>query len=300
MIKKVLDKESIKSDMILNEAAAISEVKLLLSGNEMEDLHMLQNAFPNSTNANVIVENGDREHIKRLKKIHNGDIYTKSEVKELCKKYRLKFLPASLYKGNIPVELLHELKRKFNDENKMSHLANGSKLIYERNLYIIAPSSMFTTKSYYEQKKESIKEAKRLRRLDPACFVKIEDDKYLFIKEWGNSFSFLRRFLGAITETRKSLNILFFLCWCLYLVSGYYTTLFFSNYFYTVDTAKGTEIHGSFIFFVLTTLSFIWFTVTSLSWICHPDFGFFMSNFKSDSFWEVDENYATEENWDKQ
>lgn len=298
MIQKILEKEALKNESNLNEAASITEVKLLLSNNEMEDLRLLENAFPNSTNVNVINENGERERIKKLRDMHKGDIYTSLEIKELCKKYRLKFLPANLYKGSIPVTLLHELKSKFNNENKMSHLQDGTKTIYERNLFIIAPSEMFTVESYYNKKKASIKEAKRLRRLDPACFVKIEDDKYLFIKEWGNSFSIMRRCLGAITATQRSMSITFFIAWVAYVILGFLLTSFLSNFFTITETKGNSEIHG-LLFFELTFLSLLWFFITSLSWVASPDYGFFMSEFKSNSFWEVDEKYSSDKNWNE-
>lgn len=290
MIKQILDKGIKKNDKDLISASAVNEVKLLLESNAMEDLHLLQTAFPNSTNVSLIKENVDRVQVKKLSAIHNGDIYTKDEIKQICLKYRLRFLSSNYFKGNIPVELLQELKSKFTVANKLSQYAAAREGTLQNNLFMLAPSSMFTGTNYLEKKKKDLREAKRLRNLDPACFVKIEEDKYLFIKEWGNSFSIFRRLLGSLTAKVKTLDIIYSLGIFLYLLVG------------IVVLAKigiVTPNNGilSIIGVIVFVLVLIWFVFSSASLFFSGTF--FLKKYRDNTNFGVDKNYATEENWNK-
>jgi hypothetical protein len=92
MIKKILDNASKSENNLLNEATAVNDVKLLLDENAMNDLHLLQNAFPTSANNKLIISKGEEKHLKKLEEMHNGSIYSYDEIKNVCLKYRLRFL----------------------------------------------------------------------------------------------------------------------------------------------------------------------------------------------------------------
>lgn len=294
MIKEKLEQQQQKKFQTLDETSALTDIKLLMDSEATMDLHILQNAFPNSINNNIIIKNGERKHVNELKEIHHGDIYTKSEIKKLCMKYRLRFLPSTLYRGTIPVELIHAIKERCSKENKLSHLENANTNDYERNLFIIAPASMFEIEGINSVKKAEIAEIKRIKKADPAAFISISDNKYLFLKEWGNSFSPLRRILGAATAKGKTLNILFFFTWLLYTVG-----LFWLSVSIIGHSITNTGIVSNKLLFVFGILGFAWTLVSSISWVTAPDNGFFMSLIKEDAWWKVDARYTTEYNWNK-
>lgn len=297
MIKTILDKTVVKTTKEVDKAAVVTEVKLLLDGDNLKEGHILAEAFPNSHNIAVQEMSAEREHIKSLENIHHGSIYTIAEIKDICMKYRLRFLPSVKYKGTVPAELIFELRRKLVADNGFGHLENGNVHDFKYNLFVMAPGYMFNVGNYTKTKREKLAEIKRLKKEDPACFVKINEDKYMFLKEWGNSFSPFRRILGACTAKKRTLSRLFFLAWCAYAFCGFEVVKFAAEHGWSEKT--GAVINGWFC--ILCIFSAAWFLVSIISWVLPPNSGFFMSLYKyyNEGFWSVDENVATENNWNK-
>jgi hypothetical protein len=104
-------------------------------------------------------------------------VVSEDDIKTVCYHYALRFLPATFYKKEIPLQALNDL-RKFKNENKLSddqlHLG----------LNIIAPASHFTL-------------GKRPKK-DPILLYKSGYESYKVVSTWGNDFNFFRRMWGAI------------------------------------------------------------------------------------------------------
>lgn len=296
MIKKNLDQIALKNNSDFQEASSITEVKLLLQQNESEDLSFLQSAFPNSVNSKIVISNSDNEQVKKLSSMHNGDVYTTDQLKSICMKYRLRFLPSTLYKGNIPVDVIHDIRNKMKGDEKLKYLSSGSATIYQRNLFMMAPASMFNIESVVSKKKAELAEIKRLRDLDPAVFIKVDDDKYLFVREFGNSFSPLRRILGALTAQSQSLNIMFFLGWllCTYL----YKILILTPVFHAfVMAEKGSLAEVGWIFLFL--ISIVTGSIIAVGAASSGSFSIILATIKerNKAWFRLDKRFATEYNW---
>jgi hypothetical protein len=222
MIKQLLDSGVTKQQSQLSEISALTEFKLLTQGDAIEDTHLLQNAFPNSSNSLTLDLQQDDARINKLAEMHEGDIYTEAQIKKICMNYRLRFLDSTHFKGVLPIEVLHALKAKLKSTDKLKYLDNTSQSMYSRNLYVLAPANQFVLSNGRKEKLDRIAEAKRLKAQDPALFVRVEDGTYLFIKEWGNSFSFFRRILGELTKNRFYMNVLLFLTFCVMFIAPVY------------------------------------------------------------------------------
>lgn len=90
------------------------------------------------------------------------------DVKELCCKYGLRFLPAYLFNGEMDKDLPSKIRRFELDYNMSIHRGNS---------YIVAPASSFKLEE---------------RPKDPLFFVQLSDDYYYLLHKWGNDISVLR------------------------------------------------------------------------------------------------------------
>lgn len=114
MIQQKLNRTQEKLDKALDKAPELRDVKLLLDSDAQTEQHLLLNAFPNTVNTSLNNISQEREGIKKLEEIHNGKVYTIDEIKDLAIKYRLRFLPSTLYKGRVPLEAVHGLYKLLN------------------------------------------------------------------------------------------------------------------------------------------------------------------------------------------
>lgn len=294
MIEKVLNKEKEKSIKLIDE---ISEVKLLMNADAQEDTALIMNAFPNSSNSVSLEKNEENTRINKLTESYGSGVYTERQVKEICMKYRLRFLPSTYFKGNVPIEAVHKLKEVLKNNKDLNYLIGTNSYSFERNLFIMAPSNMFNISSNSQKARDEnakLRELKRLRELDPALFIKLDNDKYLFVKEWGNSFSTARRMLGALTARVSTLNTLFFLGWLTFLalvIFGAYQIIGF----YPSKSTEGIRfIYGCGVFMYFTIS-----IILSISYALPGENGFFMSLYKEyrNDLFKVKDLYATEHNW---
>ena len=96
------------------------------------------------------------------------NMFHKDTIKNICVRYRLKFLDSNLFKGNYPkniTKIISDIEKK-----------HDTKLI---NFMIMAPSKLFKIKSPD----------------DPILFVPIGNDYYYLIHKWGEEFNYLRKLL---------------------------------------------------------------------------------------------------------
>jgi hypothetical protein len=108
-------------------------------------------------------------------------LYSESEIQAICKKYRLKCLPARLYKNDVPREC-GEAIIKFEEEHKTKH-----RIEY----YILAPKNHF------------IKPPKQVK--DPIVFAQIGyETNFRYVYKWGDDFTPVRRLAGILQSSISS------------------------------------------------------------------------------------------------
>lgn len=148
-------------------------------------------------NSNIFID-AEESKAKRLAKaeaIYNQRTFEGSEIKDLCDKYYLKLLPISNYRGEFPSDLAKKIREYGETIGSTPKEMSG-------HLFILGPPNLFkTTKD---------KKPVRLSR-DPILFYRepnpqrrewdsTEEDIFMQICNWGNDFSFLRRF-AVLTES---------------------------------------------------------------------------------------------------
>ncbi len=121
-----------------------------------------------------------------LEKAAAGE-FSIEQIREVAIKYSLRFLPANMYRGDLPAELPEKLR-----EAEMNHKKRfaASSMDYNdlgRNVYIKSQDVCFILAP-----KESFQLEER--PVDPLCFMRLDNDKFLLIHKWGNDLSILRKF----------------------------------------------------------------------------------------------------------
>ena len=113
------------------------------------------------------VNNGSFNQLK-FDEMETKNIFHKDTIKNICVRYRLRFLDSNLFKGDYPkniTKIISDIEKK-----------HDTKLI---NFMIMAPSKLFKIKSPD----------------DPILFVPIGNDYYYLIHKWGEEFNYLRKLL---------------------------------------------------------------------------------------------------------
>ena len=125
------------------------------------------------------VNNGSFNKLK-FDEMETKNIFHKDTIKNLCVRYRLRFLDSNLFKGDYPkniTKIISDIEKK-----------HDTKLI---NFMIMAPSKLFKIKSPD----------------DPILFVPIGNDYYYLIHKWGEEFNYLRKLLVLPFKNIDNLTI---------------------------------------------------------------------------------------------
>lgn len=128
----------------------------LLKKDDLADEAILQRIFSGSSAAS-------RFHLRNL---DPDRIFTVDQIKELCTRFRLRFLEAALFKGEIPHAAVAEIKRL---EKLESNSLDG--------YMIMAPAPLFHLE--YKDK-------------DPLLFASLGNGRYYLIHKWGKDLHPLR------------------------------------------------------------------------------------------------------------
>ena len=140
-------------------------------------------------------------------------IYHISQIQKICVDYRLRFLESNLFKGDIPIEAIQEIKNLNKEHN--TNL---------KGLKIVAPSKLFKLKNAD----------------DPILMAPIGNGYYYFIHKWGNDLHPLRKLMVWPVKTLE--NFLF----TVLMISLLATTLFPKQVFF--DETSGVEFFMLSIF----------------------------------------------------
>lgn len=136
--------------------------------------------------ANKILENlkvAEDRIIKRIKEGNKEDsqtffllsktgskIYTGEAIRNICVKYRLRFLNTKFYQGELPYEALQKIKET---EKKYQVRLSDFK--------IMAPAEKFLLKD---------------SRKDPLLFVPAGNGQFFLVHQWGNDLNWLRKIIN--------------------------------------------------------------------------------------------------------
>ena len=109
------------------------------------------------------------------------NIFSLSEIRTICIRYRLRFLESTFFKPEYPYSSIAEIKtfeRKFGAEVKSFH--------------IIAPSKAFELENINK---------------DPLLFARLNKNSYYLIHQWGKDLAWYRRFVAWPLQNFKTLLI---------------------------------------------------------------------------------------------
>lgn len=137
----------------------LDEVNAILRQAEIDDEAVLKRINASNENEQEILSNFEKEKI-----------YTISEIKRVCEKYRLRFLDAKYFKGEIPYEAISKIKE----------IEKKNQIEFKR-FKIIAPAGLFKLEDAHK---------------DPLLFASIGNGNYYLIHKWGNDLSWHRKLLA--------------------------------------------------------------------------------------------------------
>lgn len=168
-LEKALARERRRSqDQTAEETLAA--FKALLKADDIQDETILQNIFAGGSSLSRALD---------LKKLDPDRIYQLEDIKQLCTRYRLRFLDASLFKGDIPYEAISAIKRLQKDQS-----------VELQGYKMIAPAPMF----HLENKDK-----------DPLLMLPLGNDRYYLVHRWGNDLHPLRALMVYPFRSFKSL-----------------------------------------------------------------------------------------------
>ena len=125
-------------------------------------------------------KNNDKFNELKFDKMEYRNIFHKDTIKEICVRYRLRFLDSNLFMGEYPKNIT-----KIIGDLESNH---NTKL---NNFMIMAPSKLFKIKSPD----------------DPILFVPIGNNYYYLVHKWGKEFNFFRKLLVLPFKNIDNLTI---------------------------------------------------------------------------------------------
>lgn len=200
--------------------AGLNEVKGLLGYAELEDKRILQLIGSNSINKVIHDMQGAAIVLEKAENYYGSRVFTPDEIKELCMKYKLKFLPTSNFIGSFDVEVaakIKEMQKKICDSRDADRAERENCTIEQlrakenyvpfkfddhqlkNDFAIMAPPSMFNLS--VRPKPEKIRQ---VRDWDPVLFFKA-DDKWAMVHKWGNDFSVARAIKGFVYRNESTM-----------------------------------------------------------------------------------------------
>lgn len=159
----------------------------------------------------------EKETNLQISKFNPDRVFHQSQIKKVCDKYYLRFLPSSLYNGTIDPQL----------PNKVTTFEIAYGISQYANYYVMAPASSFKLEP--EPK-------------DPLFFYKINDSYYYLVHKWGNDLNILRRILPILASK-------VFFWFTIILAATYVLYEFFSHYGYA-DSVKETALTKAIVSWV--------------------------------------------------
>jgi hypothetical protein len=168
-LEKALERERARTEH-QNPENTLAAFKTLLAEDDAREEAIL---------ANIFAGGNEISRSLKIKDLDPQRIYSIEEIKRLCTRYRLRFLDASLFKGDIPYEAIQKIKHLQKQEQKE---LKGFKMI--------APAPMFHLE--YKDK-------------DPLLMLPLGNQKYYLIHKWGKDLHPLRALMVFPFRSFKTL-----------------------------------------------------------------------------------------------
>jgi len=170
----------------------------------------------------AMVLSSRKEKIVKIEEPDTDRVFHLSTIKALCIKYRLRFLDAGLFKGEIPSQAILGIRQ-------LERRTNGPLQSYK----IMAPAERFKLGDC---------------EVDPLLFVPMGNDNYYLVHKWGKDISWTRELRGWSVRTPVHLG-------ATVLVAAALITLMFSS-----EALAAWGVPRLFLFFWTSTV-LISFTV---------------------------------------
>lgn len=163
----------------------VSQTKQLLLEENAHENNLLFSAGMNGAHIERVRLKNENAMRKELRmKTGAQAVLTLEEIKTLCIRYRLRFLPSRKYSGAIDSLTGRKLAEFLNKNGDPSPEMSAS-----QRLFIMAPADAFDL------------EITKVQPPDPVLFYRHDDGLYSVIHKWGNDFTVFRRIVGALTSS---------------------------------------------------------------------------------------------------
>lgn len=140
-----------------NPDQVLESFKRLLAEDDAMDALILERIFEGGTEQ---AQNLD------LRKLDPSRIYNLEQIKELCTKYRLRFLDSKYFKGEIPYDAISKVKALQREQDTIID-----------SFKMVAPAPMFNLEN---------------RDKDPLLMIPLGNERYYLAHKWGNDLHPLR------------------------------------------------------------------------------------------------------------
>lgn len=144
------------------EEKILQEIQSLLTESETKDSVLLKRL-------NESPENHEKPLLLK-DKLSINKVYSEETIKQICIKYRLRFLDSKHFKAEYPYEALHQIK-----EFEQTHQ------VKIQHFKIIAPYDMFQLTDVNE---------------DPLLFAQLSDNNFYLLHKWGHDLKWHRGILN--------------------------------------------------------------------------------------------------------
>jgi hypothetical protein len=171
--------------MNFNTVDLQEELQKIKKNSKVNVLEEVQNILNEDLEKEIEITNklkGKRSEFKTidLSKFDSNNIYSLEQIRQVCIKYRLRFLDSKAFIGEIPAEGILKVKAL---EKQLGFPIDGFK--------IVAPKKLFQLED-----KDS----------DPLLFLQLTDNKFYFIHKWGGE---LNRFRALLATPLRSFMSMF-------------------------------------------------------------------------------------------
>ena len=182
-----------------------------------------------SISARVENSEGEATNLLNPDSLDAARIFHVDQIKTICITYRLRFLDAKLFKGDLPAQAITEIR----------HIESTHELAL-KGFKIMAPSKLFVLK----------------KTDDPLLFVPLANDYYYLICKWGNDLHPLRKLMAWPTKNVGTISTSLFIS-CLLL------TLMTASFIFNGQT-KIVYVFMLFLFYFKFAVGFLLFYGISL------------------------------------
>ncbi len=203
--------------LLLGQHRLMDEVHLLLAEEDKHDAIL-----------RAVVLGSRKEHPARIRQPEPGRVFHERTIRAMCIKYRLRFLDAGLFKGELPLQAIHAIRH-------LERRAAGPLHSFK----IMAPAERFKLCD---------------SEVDPLLFVPLGEGRYYLVSKWGSDLKWYRALLGWPMRSPVQLG-------AVVLALAIVISLFIPNALITTDPQAGFWGVHRILFLFWSTMVLTSFTV---------------------------------------